>query len=375
MRYQLTCQQQRALLRLHRTPLLSTRALSRLLEASDDLEIIFQLSAAQLRMLKIPPDAQRALRQDYNRRLIDQDMAAIDKLDIQLIALNSAYYPELLKQISNPPPLLYVRGNINVLNQPQLAMVGSRNTTRQGCDNAFWFSHEFARVGFTITSGLALGIDAQCHRGALAAKGNTLAVLGCGVDRVYPQSNRALFNEILNTENSAVISEFPLGTEPRPPLFPQRNRIISGMSLGVLVVEATLKSGSLITARYAMEQGREVFAIPGSIHNGGTKGTNTLIQQGAKLVLTAADVMEEFQGWLPRMPIAPEQADDGCLAKPSAVEQQLLDLLGFDAVAIDLLHHQIDWPLAQLTGVLTALELKGWVENKAGCYQRIAKST
>lgn len=374
MHYQYTCQQQRALLRLHRMPHLSTRALSRLLKASDDPETIFQLSAAQLHALKIPPAAQRALRQSGNQRLIDQDIATIDKLEVQLIALNSAYYPELLKQISNPPPLLYVRGNINVLNQPQLAMVGSRNTTRQGCDNALRFSHEFARAGFTITSGLALGIDAQCHRGALAAKGSTLAVLGCGVDKVYPKSNRSLFNEMLNTDNSVVISEFALGTEPRPPLFPQRNRMISGMSLGVLVIEAALKSGSLITARYAMEQGREVFAIPGSIHNSSSNGTNTLIQQGAKLVLTAADVMEEFQGWLPRTAIAPKQSDDGGLAELSSVEQQLLDLLGFDAVAIDLLQHQIAWPLAQLTGVLTTLELKGWVENKAGCYQRIVKT-
>lgn len=374
MHYQYTSQQQRILLRLHRTPHLSSRVLCRLLNASDEPEAIVQLSAAELYALKVPPDAQLALRQGCDQRLIDQDIATIDKLGIQLVALNSEHYPELLKQISNPPPLLYVRGNVSLLNQPQLGMVGSRNTSRQGCENAFRFSREFALAGFTITSGLALGIDAECHRGALAAEGKTLAVLGTGVDRVYPRANHSLFDEMVSTNRSAVMSEFPLGTRPQPPLFPQRNRIISGMSLGVLVVEAALKSGSLITARCAMEQGREVFAIPGSIHNSGSKGVNALIQQGAKLVSTAADVMEEFQGWLPREDIAPNQGHGQSLSELSSVEQQLLDLLGFDPVAIDLLQHQIGWPLAQLSGVLTTLELKGWVENKAGCYQRIVKA-
>ena len=375
MHYQYNSQQLRALLTLHRTPHLSTRALCRLLKASDTPEAIASLSAAELFALKITPDTQLALRRGCDQRLIDQDIATIEKLDIQLLSLNSEHDPELLKQISNPPPLLYVRGNVDLLNQPQLGMVGSRRTSRQGCENAFQFSREFARAGFTINSGLALGVDTECHRGALAAEGKTVAVLGTGVDITYPVRNRSLFNDIVNTDNGALISEFPLGTQALPELFPQRNRIISGMSLGVLVVEAALKSGSLITARFAMEQGREVFAIPGSIHDSGSKGVNYLIQQGAKLVSTAADVMEELQGWLPARTSKETTPDNvELLSDITQTEQQLVALLGFDPVAIDLLQHQIGWPLTQLSEVLTTLELKGWVENNAGCYQRMVKA-
>jgi DNA processing protein len=300
----------------------------------------------------------------------------MEALDIQLIAINSAHYPELLKQISDPPPLLYVRGNMALLNQPQLGMVGSRNTSRQGRDNAFRFAREFALAGFTITSGLAIGIDSECHQGALAAEGKTIGVLATGVDKVYPVRNRSLFDTMVAGDKSAVISEFPLGTQPLRHLFPMRNRIISGMSLGVLVVEAALKSGSLITARCAMEQGREVFAIPGSIHSTGSHGVHALIQQGAKLVSTAADVMEELEGWLPCPAKEPKEAElqvGGSLVGLSKAEQKMLSLLGFDPVFIDLLQHQTGWPMAQLSSVLTTLELKGWVENKAGCYQRIVK--
>ncbi len=370
------CEQVRTLLSLHRTPHLSSRALYRLIKATDTPEAITKLSPAELYSLKISPDAQLALRAGCDQRAVDQDMATIAALGIQLLSLNSEDYPELLKEISNPPPLLYVRGNASLLNQPQLGMVGSRRTSRQGSDNAYRFSYEFAQAGFTISSGLALGIDAECHRGALAAKGKTVAVLGTGVDIVYPVRNRLLFEEMVHTDRAVVISEFPLGTRPQPSLFPQRNRIISGISLGVLVVEAALKSGSLITARYAMEQGREVFAIPGSIFNKGSKGTNNLIKQGATLVSTAADIMEEFQGWLPKIDRDPEpRVTEIQHSELNIAEQQLLTLLGFDPVSIDMLQLQIDWPMAQLSAALTTLELKGQVENIGGCYQRIVKAS
>ncbi|ARN74049.1 DNA-processing protein DprA [Oceanicoccus sagamiensis] len=367
--------QLRAWLTLHRIPHLSARALARLIAISDGPEAIFELSTEQLSRQQIAPPAQLALRRGMGGSRVESDMALIERLDIQLLPISHPQYPELLKQIADPPPLLYVRGNPALLTEPQLAMVGSRNCSRASRDHGFRFAGEFARAGFTVTSGLALGIDAECHRGALAAEGNTVAVIATGVDVPYPNRNRLLFEQIVAT--GTVISEFPLGTQPLPALFPQRNRVISGMSLGVLVVEAALKSGSLITARCAMEQGREVFAIPGSIHSPGSRGVHALIQQGAKLVTTVTDVMEEFQGWLQRPvlvagPSLPPDAE--ALAGLASEEQQLLLLLGFEPVNIDVLQHQTRWPLAQISSVLTSLELSGWVENKAGCYQRIVKA-
>ncbi|MEE8057218.1 MAG: DNA-processing protein DprA [Pseudomonadales bacterium] len=372
----------RAWLALHRTINLSDRMLSRLIIAASAPEPIFSLSADALNTLKVSPLAQQALRalvaNGVESPQLEQDWQSIQQQAIQLVPINSEHYPELLKQIADPPPLLYVKGDMALLNQPQLAMVGSRRASRQGGENAFRFAREFACYGFVITSGLALGIDAESHRGALAAKGGTVAVLGTGIDVVYPASNRQLFEQVVS--QGVIVSEFPLGTAPHPHQFPRRNRLISGMSLGVLVVEAALKSGSLITARCGLEQNREVFAIPGSIQNPRSRGCHDLIQRGAKLVETTADVMEELQGWLPQSVAA--TVTSGAAAVTSGVEetlvadiaqreQQLIDLLGHDPAPIDLLQQRSNWPMAELVALLTALELKGLVENQAGCYLRI----
>ena len=205
------------------------------------------------------------------------------------VAIGDERYPQLLEQISNPPLLLYVDGNAEILHLPALAIVGSRNPSKGGERNAFEFAQHLAGIGFTIVSGLAQGIDTAAHRGALAAGGRTIAFLGHGVDSVYPASNKALAEEIAAT--GALVSEFPLGTHPGREHFPQRNRLISGLSLGTLVVEAARRSGSLITARLAGEQGREVFALPGSIHNPLARGCHQLIRQGAKLVETSDDIV------------------------------------------------------------------------------------
>ena len=230
-----------------------------------------------------------------------------------LITFEDGLYPRALREIPDPPPLLFVRGNPAVLSRPQIAITGSRNPTQAGADNAHEFAAALCQAGLTVTSGLALGIDSCAHRGALAASGATLAVSGTGADRVYPSRNLELAHEILRF--GAIVSELPLGSGPRAEHFPRRNRILSGLSLGVLVVEAALHSGSLITARLAAEQGREVFAIPGSIHSPLARGCHALIRQGAKLVESAADVLEELAA------LAPGSGSSHPKATPDAVNE------------------------------------------------------
>ena len=223
-----------------------------------------------------------------------------------LLDRQSADYPDLLARIPDPPDRLYVDGCVDVLHLPCIAIVGSRNPTRQGRDNAYEFAKYLGRAGFCIVSGLAQGIDAAAHEGALDGGGRTVAFLGHGVDLVYPAANRALAERI--REAGALCSEFPLGMTPRRSSFPQRNRLISGLSLGTLVVEAARKSGSLITARLAGEQGREIFAIPGSIHNPLSRGCHWLIRQGAKLVESAPDIVGELGALAEHMLAATEES-------------------------------------------------------------------
>jgi DNA processing protein len=363
----------RAWLALHSLSELSDRALARLAVAAGNSgpAAIFSFDQLHLNHLEISPDAQRALQRPIDDALIDPSCEQLFQQQISLLPLGSEDYPALLADIVDPPPLLYVRGDASLLHKPQLAMVGSRHTSRSGRDNAFRFSHALAAAGFSICSGLALGIDTESHRGALAANGTTVAVLGTGIDVVYPARNRDLFEDI--AYNGVAISEFALGTGPRRHLFPLRNRVISGLSVGVLVVEAALKSGSLITARTAMEQGREVWAIPGSIHSTGSHGCHQLIKQGAKLVETVMDIMEELQGWLPpgsiKMPT--EQVGSDKLKALPPRQQQLLALLGHDPATIDWLQQRSGWSLPEISSLMTTLELNGWIENRGGYYQRV----
>ena len=361
------------LLALQRLEQLPEAQLVRLLNAVDSVADIVDLGASELLAVGLSSAAQAAL-----TRLLDEgpglqlnrDVEYLQQHQITLVSLASDDYPELLKQIAAPPPLLYARGNCALLNRPQLAMVGSRKTSQQGLENAYSFARVLAASGMTISSGLAAGIDARCHQGALDAGGDTLAVLGTGIDGIYPAGNRALFAAI--GEHGLLLSEFPLGTPPRRQNFPRRNRIISGMSLAVLVVEAALKSGSLITARLALEQNRDVLAIPSSIHDPGGRGSNALIKQGATLVETAADVLVELQGWLPLKsvvaiaPLAPNSPG------VNDRERQLLDYMGFDLASIDLLQQRSGWPTSELTVLLTTLELKGRVEACAGRFRQLS---
>lgn len=365
----------RAWLALHRTPHLSSQSLKRLIALSPDPEAIADFSDGELIACKVPPSGRQAIRALPDKKQLDADCEVISARGLKLLPISDQQYPELLKQIHDPPPLLYVKGDVNLLSAPQLAMVGSRRASKQGEENAFRFARELAANGFSITSGLAAGIDAASHRGALAVDGHTLAVLGTGLDVVYPSSNHALFEQVFSS--GVAISEFPLGAGPRRSSFPKRNRVISGLSLGVLVVEAALRSGSLISARCAMEQGREVFAVPGSIHNTGTKGCHALIKQGAKLVETTSDIMEELEGWRQIPLISDPVSVEPVPSNPQELhsitddERRLLELMGFDPSAIDLLQQRSGWALPQLTSTLITLEMKGLIENIAGCYSRL----
>ena len=270
-------------------------------------------------------------------------------------------YPALLLEIPDPPTLLYLRGNADLLQKRALAVVGSRNATPQGLQTAENFAKALAGQGLCIVSGLALGIDAAAHRGALAADGATIAIIGTGADRIYPARNRELALAI--AERGLIISEFPLGTPAIASNFPRRNRIISGLSCGVLVVEAAPDSGSLITARLAGEQGREVFAIPGSIHSPVARGCHKLIKQGAKLVETAQDVLEELGQFA--------EPEDAGKHEPSAEESPVLEALGHDPCALDELATRTGLSADQLLTELLTLELAGQVAPLPGNrYQR-----
>ncbi|MEY3759513.1 MAG: DNA-protecting protein DprA [Pseudomonadota bacterium] len=294
-------------------------------------------------------------------------MSWVEQKNNAVITFNDANYPAQLKEIADPPPLLFVRGNADLLSHPQIAIVGSRNPSSLGEETAFNFAKTLSRHGFVITSGLALGIDAASHRGALNAKGYTVAVTGTGLDRVYPARHKDLATEIVNT--GVMISEFPPGTTAKANHFPRRNRIISGLCQGLLVVEAAKQSGSLITARMALEQNREVFAIPGSIHNPLARGCNALIRQGAKLVETTQDILEELNQYYQQddniTPITMESILD--------LEQQtLLNHVMFSPTSIDKLVENTGESVEVISSMLLILELQGYLEATAGgCYMRV----
>jgi DNA processing protein len=297
------------------------------------------------------------------------DDAERDWLDNErhhIIRLGDDDYPELLSRVADPPELLYVNGNPDVLHLPSLAIVGSRNPTKGGVRNAHDFAEHLGRVGFCIVSGLAQGIDTAAHRGALDAGAPTVAFLGTGVDRVYPAANRDLAHEI--AENGALVSEFPLGAQPSSWHFPRRNRLISGTSLGVLVVEAARRSGSLITARLAGDQGREVFALPGSIHNPLSRGCHRLIRSGAKLVETGDDVLSELAPLVGHLlQTAVESSDKASQPDTSDPEYaSLLAVIGHDPTSIDRIAGQSGLTIEQVSSMLLILELEGKVEALSG---------
>ncbi|WP_019557207.1 DNA-processing protein DprA [Thiomicrorhabdus arctica] len=296
------------------------------------------------------------------------------------LPIGSAGYPELLASIDDAPILLSVRGNVALLKDPQLAIVGSRHASKQGVNIAKDFAQHLSNQGLTITSGLALGIDAAAHQGGLQGLGKTVAVIGTGLDRIYPAANQALARQI--AEEGVMISEFPLGTPPLAFNFPRRNRIISGLSVGTLVVEAALKSGSLITAKTAIEQGREVFAVPGSINNPLAKGCHQLIKQGAKLVESGQDVFEELSALI-QFSLEPQQTVSNSKQLPFELQskgnkldsskQPILEHIGYEPIGLDELAVLSKSPVSAIQGQLIMLELSGDIEAmSAGRWRRIS---
>jgi DNA processing protein len=331
------------------------------------IETLLNLSAANLRHLKLNERQIKAITQP-NQSQIERMEQWASEPNQRIIYYDDPRYPDTLKQIASPPLLLFVKGDTAVLNTPGLAIVGSRNLTITGQDNAFNFGKNLAQMGITVTSGLAIGVDGFSHRGALEGKGKTIAVLGTGLDQIYPKRHRALAQQI--SESGALVSEFLPDQTARPENFPRRNRIISGLSQGTLVIEAAIKSGSLITAKYAMEQDREVFAIPGSIHSPMSKGCHWLIKQGAKLVEDINDIVEElsaFQHFLAERAIQSIQ-----VKQTSAVpEDSLLKHIGFEATAVDSISQRSSLSIPDVLAQLLDMELAGKVAAVPGGYLRL----
>jgi len=298
--------------------------------------------------------------------LIESDLSWLNHPDNDVVTIYDPLYPPQLKEINSPPPLLFVRGNKKLLTQPQISIVGSRNPSSLGRQTAIDFAQTLARHGFTITSGLALGIDAASHQGALNAGGHTIAVAGTGLDRVYPARNKDLATKI--AETGAIISEFPPGTAAKANHFPRRNRIISGLCIGLLVVEAAKQSGSLITARMALEENREVFAIPGSIHNPLARGCNALIKEGAKLVENTQDIFDELGEYNQQ----PEESSQENIQSTLDLEQQnLLNLIMFSPTSVDWLVQESGFSVEVISSMLLMLELQGCIATAPGGYIRI----
>ncbi|QXH95054.1 DNA-processing protein DprA [Pseudomonas ogarae] len=337
-----------ARLRLHCLPELGPKRFMTLMEAFGSASKAISAPASAWRALGLPLACAEARRNPDVRDGAAHALAWLKGPAQHLLMWDQPDYPALLAQISDAPPLLFVAGDPSILEKPQLAMVGSRRASRPGMDTAAAFSRSLAGAGFVITSGLALGIDAAAHQAALDVGGRTVGVLGTGLENFYPQRNRRLADAMI-AQGSSVLSEFPLDAPPHASNFPRRNRIISGLSLGVLVVEASVASGSLITARLAAEQGREVYAIPGSIHHPGARGCHQLIRDGAALVETVEHILEALRGWQRLSPAS----------EPVPVTHPLLRLLHAAPLSSEALADASGWGLPKVLAALTELEMEG----------------
>ncbi|MCP4282883.1 MAG: DNA-protecting protein DprA [Gammaproteobacteria bacterium] len=351
-------------LALVRIPSLGSIRINRLLDEFGTPEAIFRNSGRVAVALGLPESVSAHLATPPWAE-VDRDLKWLEQPDHHLVTRTDPRFPELLTHIPDPPALLYVHGNADLLCSPQLAIVGSRNPTPTGASTAKQFARFLGTLGITITSGMASGIDGAAHEGALDESAGTIAVTGTGLDRIYPSCHRELAHRI--AEKGALISEFPPGTTAERGHFPRRNRIISGLALGTLVVEAARNSGSLITARQAVNQGREVFAIPGSIHNPLARGCHQLIRQGAKLVETAQDIIEELAPLLSNLQTALETPVE--IQTPVRWDtdyQRLLAVLEFDPLPNDLLIQRSGLTAEAVSSMLLLLELEGYVSPAPG---------
>jgi DNA processing protein len=345
-------------LALIRAPKVGPATFYSLVQYFNEPEAVFKASRSMLENLGLRPETLAYL-QEPDWYQVDADLAWRDSPEAQILLFTDAAFPPLLKDIPDPPPVLFVIGDTAILGHKQLAMVGSRHPTPAGLETAEEFARHLAGNGIVITSGLAMGIDAASHRGALAGGGMTVAVAGTGLDRVYPARHRELAHQI--AAHGVLVSEFPPGTPPTAANFPRRNRIISGLSMGVLVVEAAMRSGSLITAKLAAEQGREVFAVPGSIHNPQARGCNSLIRQGAKLVETANDIFEELGGFA--VSFAEESDRDAQAAELDADYQRVLNSVDHAPTAVDTVVQRSGLTADAVCSILLVLELQGLIAS------------
>jgi DNA processing protein len=361
---------------LSRAPALDAQILSKALGILGDAPRIIDASDAARQSAGVPPLSRQYLSSAAGM-VCGAERAWLEHPAHHVVPFTDPLYPALLRELPGCPIALYVAGNAGVLNDPQLAIVGSRNPSPAGREIAFEFAESLAGCGLGITSGLADGIDSAAHRGALKAQGVTLAVLGSGVDVIYPRVNRSLSDEICR--QGALISEFPLGTPPRRQNFPRRNRIIATLSLGTLVVEAARRSGSLITARLAADHDRELFAVPGSIRNPLSRGCHELIRHGAKLTESAADILSElnfsafFERWrLAAGDRAPPSRNEAGMDKEHKI---LLDALGFDPADLDVLVDRTGFKAEAVSSMMLILELEGHVQAApGGRYSRVVRS-
>jgi DNA processing protein len=348
-------------LALNRMSMVGPRTVKKLLQRWPDLDDLFSLSSDSRIRAGLSSRLAHAIAH-YDQQKVEMDWRWEEAPDRSLITWEDPIYPALLKEIYDPPPVLYAEGALDCLLSPMIGMVGTRHPTIMGTETAWQFSFELATHGLSVVSGLARGIDAAVHEGSLAATGKTIAVMGTGIDCIYPRQHAKLADKI--KQQGLILSEFPLKTPPNAGHFPRRNRIISGLSLAILVVEAAIKSGSLLTARLALEQNRDVFAIPGSIHNPQVMGCHHLLQQGAKLVTTVKDVLDEIQmGWIEQQKIQKAGPILAC-------QQDLLQYIGYELATVDQLVARSERPVEQIICDLAELELEGMVQSVPGGYKR-----
>ena len=344
-------------LALHCLPGLGCRRSMKLIDFFGEPKGLFCASQKTLQELGLKAETIQTILSKKWIKDAEEKLKKIEAMGVEIITYSETRYPALLKQIADPPPLLYLKGEAELLNTPSIAIVGARRASFYGLKIATKLATNLAELGITVVSGLARGIDAAAHKGALQANGNTIGVLGCGLDIVYPSENQKLYAQV--EKQGALISEFPLGTPPLSQNFPVRNRLISGLSLGVVVVEAALRSGSLITARLALEQGREVFAVPGPINNFYSRGTHALIKQGAKLVENVMDVVEELN-----LSVSKDTSQHSNI-KLDPVSERILSLLHtpkyLDEIALNLNENVVE-----LSSILTLLEVQGLVKQLPG---------
>lgn len=361
-------------LALIRTPGIGSALGKKLLQKFPTITDLFKTKTSTLINLGIPEAIAYGLKTP-TWNLIAKDIEWLSQPNNYLITVENNHYPFLLKQIPNAPLALFVTGNVDILNTQQIAIVGSRQPSYTGLEHAYRFAYQLAALNITIISGLATGIDTESHKGALAVQGKTIAVLGTGIDISYPPNNKKLKQQILEL-NGAIISEFPLGIEAKAENFPRRNRIISGLSLGVLVIEATAHSGSLITARLACEQGREVFAIPSSINNPLAKGCHLLIKQGAKLVENIYDILEELPTLIVTTkastpPTSKQQNQSQTKETLDNDQQKLLEYIGYDPTPMDILIERSGLSAQNISSKLLLLELQGYIKAVYGGYIKL----